>query len=87
MGYPHCIEILLDHGARMDIKNNQRNTAYNLVKGKQKCEKVFLQAFAKFQIPQRTIEQQRAVEGGRGWEEFWELVGGVEDVCAEWRGR
>ena len=67
-GYSKCIQILLDYGANMNIKNTHRETAFNLVKGKVKCERVFLHAIAKYQIPQRSAEQQKRVEskGGKG---------------------
>ena len=51
----------------MNIKNTHRETAFNLVKGKVKCERVFLHAIAKYQIPQRSAEQQKRVES-KGWE-------------------
>jgi len=63
MGFPQCIEVLLANGARMDVKNTHRETAYNLVRGKVKCERVFQHAIARFQIPHRTAEQQSRVEG------------------------
>ena len=47
----------------MDIKNAHRSTAYNLVRGKVRCERVFQLATARFQIPQRTSDQQKRVEG------------------------
>ncbi len=50
----------------MDIKNTHRETAYDLVKGKVTCERVFQHAIAKYKIPQRTIEQQKRVEGEGG---------------------
>ena len=50
----------------MDIKNTHRETAYNLVKGKVNCERVFQHAVARYQIPQRTNQQQRRVEGKGG---------------------
>ena len=61
-GYPQCIQILLDHGASMDLENKQMDTAESLVKGKVKCEEVFQRAVAKYRIPQRTEEQKKRVE-------------------------
>ena len=52
----------------MNIKNTHRETAYNLVKGKVTCEKVFQHAIARYQIPQRTNQQQKRVEGEGGRE-------------------
>ncbi len=64
-GFPQCIQILLDHGARMDLENGRRHTAYDLVKGKGKVnsEMVFQHALAKFQVPERTEQQMKRVEG------------------------
>lgn len=62
-GYPHCIKLLLDHGADMSMTNDKRVTAYDLAKGKVNCEKVFQQSVEKLNIPKRTVMQQERVEG------------------------
>ena len=67
----------------MDIKNTHRETANDLVKGKVKCERVFQHAIARYQIPQRTSEQQKRVEGKRRCAGRGEVWGG--ERCGEGR--
>ena len=62
-GYAKCIQILLDHGADMELENTHRATSLDLVRGKKNCEKVFLHAVAKVQIPSQTREQQQRMMG------------------------
>ena len=47
----------------MELENTHRVTSLDLVRGKKNCEKVFLHAVAKVQIPSRTREQQQRVMG------------------------
>ena len=57
-GSPKCIKILLEYGAKMDIKNSRLETPFDLVEGKKSCEK----EFQKNRIPSRNEEQQQRVE-------------------------
>lgn len=61
----------------MDVTNTAREKPRDLAEGKPKCEKVFERAIAKHQIPGRTKEQQRLVDGeGVRW---WRVGGGWLD--------
>jgi ankyrin repeat protein len=62
VGYPTCIEALLDYGALMDLRNMHMETAKDLAKGKVICEQMFHRAIAKDQIPYRSVQQQKIVE-------------------------
>ena len=62
-GYELCLQILLENGAKMELRNTRQEKAIHLVRGKVNCERVFNHAIARFQIPKRTREQQQRVDG------------------------
>ena len=84
-GHARCIEILLDCCADMSAKNSQKLTAYDLAKGKLNCERVFQHALTKFEMPQRTSEQQERAKGMR-WEEGVSCGGEDRSWMIGWLG-